>query len=155
MACKTDAKVPTEFDNMKAELEGDKAFCSIIAVAAITNQPVQKIQSLMAKHGRKFRCGTKRETTEAVLVELGYKVTKRNYIWISNKIMNRYPERHQSLMSITSHHPRRFPSAWVGQPDMLMFGAKHVAAYVDGVVCDWTIKHSMRVNEIWTLEKVA
>lgn len=153
MALKTDALVPSDFTNMKAELEGDKNYCAVVAVALITNTPVQKVQALMATHGRKIGRGTKRETTRKVLEELGYKIKEWSFVE-RHAIVLGYPAPHNNLQGITTHHPRRFPSAWAGQPDMLMFSRAHVSAYVNGIVCDWAVKHSKRVVDIWTVEKI-
>lgn len=152
MAYKVDAIVPSEYEKIKAELEGDKNFCAVAAVAAITKEPAKKIQSMMSKHGRKIGRSTERAITRKVLNELGFKIKVLSFAERS-KIILSYPEPHNKLHGITTHHPRRFPAAWTGKPDMLMFSKAHVSAYVDGVVCDWAIKSSKRVTEIWTIEK--
>ena len=153
MALKADALVPSDFTNIKAELESDKNYCAVVAVSLITKTPVQKVQAMMACHGRKIGKGTKRETTRKVIEELGFEVKE----WTLQErlaLIGGYPQPHNNLENITTHHPRRFPSAWVGQPDMLMFSRSHVSAYVDGIVCDWAVKHSKRVIDVWTLEKI-
>jgi len=152
MGLKIDAKVPETFSKIKGELAEDRAYCAIIAVAAITGEPVMKVREMMEANGRKRGHGTRREVTRKTLEQLGYKIKEWSFRerW---DLIATYPKPHNELENITTHHPRRFPSAWACQPNMLMFSAKHVAAYVDGVVCDWTVKHSKWVVEIWTLEK--
>ena len=152
MAIKADALVPEEFTELKIELADDKNYCAIIAVSAITSQPVEKVRELMEANGRKRKRGTKHETTRKVLEILGYKVTEWSFAK-RHQIIQQYPEPHNRLENITTHHPRRFPQVWQGQPDMLMFSRAHVSAYVDGVVCDWAVKHSKRVVELWLVEK--
>lgn len=153
MTLKKFASIPAKFSEMTSELEGDKNFCAVIAVAAITKEPVKKVQELLAKNGRETGKGTETCIMKKVLIQLGYDVK----VWSLSERVNiilSYPAPHNALKSITTHHPRRFPSSWYDKPDMLMFSNTHVSAYVDGVVCDWAIKTSKRIQEIWTVEKV-
>lgn len=153
-ALKVSALVPQDFEAMKADLAGDKAYCAVIALAAITGVPVKTMQELLAKAGRKPRCGTSRSVQEKVLKQLGYKVIKRNRVWIRKQVIDTYPGRHCSLESATTHHPRRFRnSAWSTMPNCLIFVPNHVLAFVSGQVVDWTVKHSKRIEEMWFIEK--
>lgn len=151
---KVDSKVPADYEAMKVELSGDKGFCSVVAVAAIARIPAKQAQELLAQHGRKHGHGTKKRITKAVLESLGYEVRPMTFKE-RRAIIDSYPGRHKGLVSITTHHPRRFAAAWAGQPDMLMFSHAHVSAYVDGEVKDWAIKHSKQVYDIWLVEKKA
>lgn len=151
MPLKVEAPVAEIFSRCKSELEGDKNFCAVIAIAAITRRPAKEIQVLLTKHGRKHGKGTPTWIIEKVIDELGFRFVR----WPPTKlreIIDSYPGRAVNLENITTHHPRRFPSAWAGQPDMLMFSRSHVSAFVDGKVEDWAIEHSKQVYMIWTLE---
>lgn len=154
MALKVDAEWPVTFTERKEALKDDRGTCAVIAVAAITGLSPTDAQALLAKHGRKHRCGTPRPVTKKALEELGYKVTTHGKGWIKKNIIANYPGRHSSLQSATTHHPRRFPSAWVGVGDCLMFSREHVSAFVNGQVDDWAIKHSKQINDLWFIERI-
>lgn len=149
---KSYAKVPETFDSLKKEVN-EKASCSVIAVAAITKLPLEAARLALKKAGRKTGRGATNDQIEHALKLLGFDVVK---LTIKQRldIIKSYPGRAAGLSTITTHHPRRFPSAWAGKPDMLMFSVKHVAAFVDGEVVDWTIRHSSYVNELWTIKQV-
>lgn len=152
MALKVSAEVPTDYLAMKEELADDKGFCAVIALAAITRLPVKEVADALAAAGRKKRQGTHRSVSKKALEALGFKVTCHGPSWIRNNIIHDYPGRNVGLRSVTTHHPRRFPSAWIGRPDMLLFSTAHVAAFVDGEIKDWAIKHSKKINSIWLIE---
>lgn len=154
MALKVDAKMPKGYEERKTALSDDRAMCAVIAVSAITGISPADAQALLAKHGRKPRCGTPRHVTKKALEDLGFKVTVRNHCWIHTNIISNYPGRHNRLQSATTHHPRRFPSAWAGMADCLMFSRAHVSAFVGGQVDDWAIKHSKQIVELWFIEPV-
>jgi hypothetical protein len=153
MSLKIQSKVPETYQKIKADLEGDKAHCAVIAIAAITKLPPKKVQAALAKAGRKPRCGTSPAVQEKALEALGFKVTKLGMLYL-RKLIKSYPGRASSLENVTTHHPRRLPSAWVGQPDMLLFNHTHVCAYVDGQIVDWSIQHSKYIVDAWKVERI-
>lgn len=153
MALKVDAEMPTTFTERKEALKDDRGMCAVIAVAAITGLSPTDAQALLAKHGRKHRCGTPRQVTKKALESLGYKITMRSSTWIKKNVIANYPGRHSDLRSATTHHPRRFPTAWCAMTDCLMFSRSHVSAFVKGQVDDWAIKHSKQINELWFIER--
>jgi hypothetical protein len=152
MALKISAKVPETFEALKGELVGDRAHCAVIAIAAITRLPAKQVQEALAKAGRNPRCGTSRTVSFKALDALGFKVTRLGQPFLRS-IIDTYPGRATKLENVTTHHPRRFPAAWAGQPDMLMFTSGHVLSFVDGQIVDWTIQHSKQVNQVWLVEK--
>ena len=151
MATRKSAKIPAQYSKLSEELKGDKSFCAVVAIAAITKVPAKQVQELLAQCGRKLGCGTEDHQMSKALGLLGYKVTRDVQI---DKIVGSYPGRHWQLKNATTHHPRRFKAAWANQPDMMIFTAEHVCAFVDGQLVDWTVKKSKRILYIWTLEKV-
>lgn len=155
MALKVSAKVPETFAKLTADLEGDRSHCAVIAIAAITRLPAKRVQEALAAAGRKPRCGTSQRIQRKALETLGFKVTYHNRTWIRKNIIDHYPGRHINLESATTHHPRRFRGAWSHLPDLLLYSRSHVAAYVDGVVVDWTIQHSKRIIQIGVVEKAS
>jgi len=154
MATRKTAKIPKEFEEIKKALVGDRAHCAVIALAAITKLPPKQVQEALAAAGRKIGRGTYTWTTQRALALLGYSVEKASRDWIQEMIAS-YPEPHNMLKNVTTHHPRRFKSAWSGQPDMLLFTSGHVAAYVDGKVVDYSVKRSLQITEVWWVEKIA
>jgi hypothetical protein len=152
VAYKVSAEVPVDYLAMKEELADDRGFCAVIALAAITGLSIKEAQAALKAAGRKPRCGTPRNVTKKALEALGFKVTIHGRSWIAKNIIAHYPDRHRSLRSVTTHHPRRFAYAWANRPNMLLFCTKHVCAFINGVVMDWTIKHSKQVNEVWFVE---
>jgi hypothetical protein len=153
MALKVDAEMPATFKERKEALKDDRGMCAVIAVSAITGLSPTEAQALLAKHGRKHRCGTPRQVTKKALESLGYKVNTHGRSWIRKNIIANYPGRHTGLLSATTHHPRRFPGAWAKVGDCLMFSRSHVSAFVKGQVDDWAIKHSKQINDLWFIEK--
>lgn len=154
MASKKTAKMPAQYTDLQQQTKGDKGHCAVIALAAITHLPAWQIQSVLAACGRKYREGTYKRHQQQALEQLGYQVTKLDRAWLHNNIIiQHYPGRAKALRNVTTHHPRRYPKVWAEQPDMLMFSAGHVSAFVDGKVVDWTIKRSKQVYEVWVLKK--
>jgi hypothetical protein len=49
---------------------------------------------------------------------------------------------------MTTHHPRRFPEAFRGCPDILMRSRTHIAAMIDGQVKDWSINNQLRIVDL-------
>lgn len=147
------AKAPANYETLKEEVQ-EKASCSVIALSAITHLPLEAVRLALTKAGRKKGQGAKRDVIEKALKLLGYDAIKMPRA-LYRGIINGYPGRHSNLSKITTHHPRRFPGAWAGKPDMLFLCPKHVCAFVNGEVADWTIQHSCHVEEIWTIKKVA
>lgn len=152
MATRKTAKVPQDYEKIKKHLLGDKRHCSVIAIAAITKLPPKQVQEALAAAGRKVGCGTPIWASARALKLLGFKVTIHRDLWLQAMIQS-YPGRAKLLKNITTHHPRRYKKAWANQPDMLLFTNSHVAAYVNGKVVDWSIKKSLQITEVWTIEK--
>jgi hypothetical protein len=69
-----------------------------------------------------------------------------------HKIIAKYPGVHKNLSNITTHHPRRFPQVWKGAPNMLLSSSRHIAAFIDGEVHDWSVNNALRANTIFIRE---
>lgn len=153
MATRKTARVPGEYTHIKKALAGDRAHCSVIAIAAITKLPPKQVQEALAAAGRRIGHGTTEWQHTRALKLLGFKPTFHDRLWIEAMIAS-YPAPHNNLKNITTHHPRRFKKAWANQPDMLLFSSSHVAAFVDGKVVDWSIAKSLQITSVWTVEKI-
>ncbi|PIZ30308.1 MAG: hypothetical protein COY40_04985 [Alphaproteobacteria bacterium CG_4_10_14_0_8_um_filter_53_9] len=69
-------------------------------------------------------------------------------------IIASYPGQHCNLHHLTTRHPVRFKAQWANVPDCLLYVRGHVAAYVDGVVQDYTVNRSSRIYDMYTVEKI-
>jgi hypothetical protein len=143
------------YSAMKTDLrsEGDKNFCSVIALAAICKVSVAAAKEALAAEGRQVGRGVYTDIIFKAAERLGYKCVKVGSQYHQGIIAS-YPKPHNTLQSITTHHPERFAKAWADQPDMLMFSNGHVTAFVDGQVRDWAKGRSKRVFSLYTVEKL-
>lgn len=160
----------------KSDAMGETNDCVVIALALATGVSYAKSHEALRLSGRPFRQGTPRHVTEKAAMRLGFKVNIKDvsaiaycetrwgdgyygkvFTEIGKSIVASYPRAHQKLKSITTHHPRRFKSAWqafMGAQSYMLMTTNHALAVVDGEVQDWTINRSKRVEEIWTFTRV-
>jgi hypothetical protein len=126
---------------------GDNRFCVPLGIAILTGLDPEKVREAMNAYGRRDRRGVHRHMTRSFICMLGYNIKDINPKSIINEYRN--PQNYQS---VTSHHPRRFPSVWKGR-SYLMFSKGHCLAVVDGVTKDWSVNRSLVIKEIWALEE--
>ena len=142
-----------EFNVSRKELreEGDKNFCSPIAISALTGIPVKEVNQYMLDKGyRKVGRGVYRRHTIAVMREFGFDLE----IIPRSDFIEQYPKAHRVLKNITTHHPRRFNKVWKNGKKYLLFSEGHVSAVVDGELLDWAVNNSLRVNTIYEVKPV-
>jgi hypothetical protein len=102
-------------------VDGDKNFCTVVALAAICRIPVAEAKAAMAAQGRKDGQGASDLAMIKAAKALGFEMKQVPFAeyW---DIIKSYPGAHKNLKTITTHHPVRFAKAWAGRPDYLMFG---------------------------------
>ena len=132
---------------------GEKDDCSVIAVASACSVTYTEAHAALEKAGRKQGKATPISVTEEALRSLGFSA-KMMLGREVRKNIDTYPHPHNHLKNVTTHHPRRFPEVWENyHPNMLWFTRDHVLSVKDGKVQDWSINNSLRVTQIWLVEK--
>ena len=152
MARVSKVAVDAKFHEIKSILkeEGDNNYCAILAIAAMTGVCPKAVRAAVEAAGRKRGCGTYQHQMIKACEALGFKMKAIGF-QARRDIIAQYPGVHKNLHHITTHHPRRFSKAWASQPNMLMLTATHAAAYLDGVVVDWSVNTSLRITELYTI----
>lgn len=132
---------------------GDKNFCSVVALAAMCKVTTEEASNALKLFGRVEGKGVCTNTIIRAAEHLGYKMVQ--VTWKEKQeLIASYPGAHSNLKSITTHHPVRFAKAWAGRPDYFMFSRGHVSAYVGGEVVDWAQGCAKRVYDLYTVEKI-
>lgn len=147
---------PTAFTAKQIEASAlrENNDCSVKAISIACGVPYAEVHALMKSLGRKDRRATPRIISRRTVEALGYRIREWSIAERINMIRS-YPRPHCGLSSITTHHPRRFPAAWVGcHSNMIWTTARHMLAVKDGAVQDWSINNALRVDTIWEVEKV-
>ena len=116
-------------------MERNKRDCAVYAIQQITGKDYSDCLYQLAKSGRKYGKGTPRHVTRHTLQAMGYRVTD---------VTTRYRD---------GYGLRTVRTAERGLPEgyFLLFVARHVLAYVDGSVRDWTRGRCHRIQEIWQI----
>ena len=135
------------------ELADDRRSCAVLALAAICRVPAKEAQDALSKAGRKIGKGTHTFQMMKAAANLGFEM-KQMSLYTQQEIIAQYPGAHKNLKSVTTHHPVRFAKVWSQQPDCLLFVTRHVAAFVDGQVVDWTAGRAKRVESMYTVTKI-
>lgn len=152
MARVSKVAVDAKFHEIKSILkeEGDKNYCAILAIAALTGVCPKAVRTSVEDAGRMRGDGTHVWQMIDACKNLGFKMMPIGF-QARCDIISQYPGVHKNLRHITTHHPRRFSKVWANKPNMLMITANHAAAYIDGVVVDWSVNTSLRINELYTI----
>ena len=130
-----------------AEKIEDKNFCSLLAVAQLTEEDYETVFLAFRNAGRKTGGGTKHEVTEKALFELGYKIEEFKFHDASQ-----YPGCHGVLLiNVTSFHPKRFPEFFKELPDLYCVSAKHAFAIIGGQTKDWSHEKYLRIKKAYTI----
>ncbi len=132
--------------------------CAVKAVALLCDVPYAEVHAKMAQLGRIRGKGTPYNVIRQAIKSFGFEIKQWTYndMWA---VIATYPGGpdggHRNLRSITTHHPRRFKAAWAPLKNkrLLLGVKKHVAAYTDGVVADWSVNTSKRVHLVWEVTK--
>ena len=117
--------------------------CTVIAVALTTNSSYRMAQIALMEGGKRKNFGAYRENTCAAVQKLGYEVEANNAQMEANK---NFLDRYNFSVRSNEKLPKR-------NAKELWFMRKHVAAYIDGEVEDWTKEHRTGrwINGIYTV----
>lgn len=127
--------------------------CTVKAVALVCGVSYEIAHAALAAQGRQNRHGCYRPQQQRAIEALGFKVRKWSFQEYYDMLRS-YPTEYV-YTHITTHHMRRWRKNWEGcHPNMLLFTRGHVAALKNGEVIDWSINKSLRVQEIWEVEKM-
>ncbi len=113
----------------------EKSDCVVKALAITTQVDYATVHAMLAKHGRKARCGTWNRTTFAAARELGFTLTEiKHFI---------YNER----CTVRSIEPKLKDGFY------LVMTRSHALAVVDGVVHDYTRGKTHKVTEVYRVTR--
>ena len=127
--------------------QGDKNFCVPLAFCVLTGLPPSDVEQAFFDEGRKHRKGVNMFTLRKVAARFGYEFVEVNH----REIIDRYPGVHKGLQKVTSHHPRRFPSAFKGE-SLWCWGTDHSFAIKDGELVDWSVNRAIRAYYIYRIQ---
>jgi len=133
---------------------GETNDCGVKAVALACDVPYAEAYVKLKRLGRRDRKGTPWAMIRRAIEEFGFEI-KTWTTWEQRQLIDTYPGVHKNLHQITTHHPRRFPKAWapLKEKRLLLGVHKHVAAFRDGEVIDWTVNSAKRVWMILEVTK--
>jgi hypothetical protein len=130
---------------------GEDGDCVVKALTLLTGLPYAQVLEALTAAGRKPRKGTPWVVTAKALNILGFKLELvGDFI---PKMIQSYPGGHKHATTITTHHPRRFKKQWADVEPLLLDCRRHVAAFKDGVVHDWTINRKMHINAVYRITR--
>lgn len=140
-----------EFRELLKESRGhnEKEDCAVKAIAITTGKSYTDVRQTLEMIGRKHRNGTYIEDQIAACKALGYrmrKLTNDEMIALRHSYPSRIPQ------SITTYHPRRYPTVWKNKPPMIFRVRGHVAGFKDGELHDWSTNRTLAVKEIYLIE---
>ena len=125
--------------------------CSVKALAIVTGLGYEPCHAALKNAGRRDRDGATVKQMRMALLALGF-IAKYDREFPSDMIST-YPQAHQILKGLTTHHPVRFSKQWADVRPCLLMQTRHVSAFVDGRVHDWAEGTARRVTEVWFVEK--
>lgn len=131
----------------------EKRDCMPKALTLLTGLPYDVVNDALIKAGRKPRKGTHWHVVHEAMSMLGYKLEPLGSAYIRS-IIDQYPGGHKTLHNITTRHPQRFPKAWADREPLLFDVGRHVAAFKDGVLHDWSCNRALRVDQLYRVVKV-
>jgi len=144
---------PETFSNLveAGKAFGEKNDCTVKAVAAICDVSYEEAHEALKKAGRKNKQGAEDHVTIKAVKLLGFEM-RNNTNSIEMMIRKRMPEKHKGIENLTTYHPRRFPQAWSKVPKrMLLTCSKHIAAYRNGRVIDYTQRKACRIKNFYVV----
>lgn len=130
----------------------EKGDCAIKAISIVCDVSYKEVYDCLATYGRQPNTGVYHSEIARALRNFDFRY--RSWTFAEKIAMvQSYPKPHNRLHGITTHHPRRFKKAWEKHKEkkLLIFSVRHVAAFKDGMVHDWSINTSHRVTEIWEI----
>lgn len=135
--------------------------CTVIAVSIACNVSYQVAHKALKVAGRRSRCGCKLSVTKKAIKALGYKIRQWSQKEMRAMMVSYGLSPSKTVRHITTHHPRQVSQteqvAAVWQEthnNMIFVTAKHMLAFKDHVVSDWSINKALYVQRIWEIDKI-
>lgn len=133
----------------------EKRDCTVVALTVVTGLPYHTCHAALKEAGRKDRRGAYASDYITALKALGFAVrrwTSAEMVAMSRSYWDVYGK---NVAGLTSHHPRRFPKCWEGKGPLLFRSRGHLAGVdANGVVHDWSINRSLRLIDVYSVEKI-
>jgi hypothetical protein len=130
--------------------------CSVIAIAIACSVSYQAAHAALKTAGRRNRCGTKIPVSKAAIKALGYTVRQWTKVEMRAMLKSYGLPPSKCYANITTHHPRQtsqgtgVSDAWQEtHSNMIFVTAKHMLAYKDHEVSDWSINKALYVKHVW------
>ena len=124
----------------ESESISERNDCAVKAVALATGVPYKEVHSLMARYGRKHRCGTKMSTTKAVLKQLGIEFSEDDFeypVYYRNKKFDIGAGCTTTVRTQHSYSTKTIHKALPKRGRYLVFSRSHMSAFVNGKLEDW------------------
>ena len=149
-----------------ARPSGEKNDCAVVALSIFLEVPYAEAHKVLAENGRKPRKGTKRETTEKAILALRPNAKIKKYFVKEarthslehrdgyrpiEEIKGKYPRLYKTK-NFTIKHLEWFGETWSDIDNALIFVNRHVAAFRNGKVEDWSKGKRKHIQEIWLIE---
>jgi len=160
IAYKKPNKVYRRINNIGASMN-ERQDCTVIAIAIACGVTYQEAHKALKDAGRRSRCGCKPAVSKKAIKALGYTVRQ----WTAREkqaMMRSYglpPSKR--VTNITTHHPRQtsqtdqVSDAWQDTHSNMIFAtSKHMLAFKDHEVHDWSINRALYVKMVWEIDKV-
>jgi len=110
--------------------------CAVIAVAAVLNKSYREVHTVMKANGRRNRKGTPWGISWRTLKHFGFKAV---------------PVKKPVGCKTMTSAPRALRRAGYGKKNLLIAIRRHVAAFVDGEVQDWSQGRRHHIRSIWEI----
>jgi hypothetical protein len=130
---------------------GETNDCTVVAFAAATGCGYDKAHEILTQLGRKPRHGFNTYKMVDAARALGFNVE----VVPMQEMIRQYPSPHNTLQSVTSHHPDRFHKVWADGHNYWLRSNGHVLAIVNGVTIDWSRGKALRGKSLYRLTKRA
>jgi hypothetical protein len=124
--------------------------CSVKAMVALLGITYDEAFATFAKAGRITGRATPQDVTTRAYALRGFRL-QSVFADQTKRLQDAYQAAGREIEHLTTYHPRRFPSLWADQPNMLITVRKHAAAFVKGEVIDWSATAIRRVRDLQVL----
>lgn len=131
--------------DLTARAHGDGNHCAVVALGLLSGRPATEVQELLSSLGRKLGAPTYNPYIEKAAAALGLRLITIEL----ESVIGSYPRPHRDVLrSVTTHHPRRFPSSWDPSKKYLAWTRGHVCAIIKGETVDWSVNKALRIYRL-------
>lgn len=117
-------------------------------MSRVTGLSYETCHAAFTAEGRKWLQGTPNAITRRVLERLGFRVTHE---WSTRTLQAAIGIRVPLTTASFVDHQRAWRSAGLG--DMLVHCEAHIAAYVHGLLRDWSESEALPIHGAWTVAR--